>query len=162
MKPTLYLFSLSLLLLLVGCQSNDAQVSPVQEEQASLSQPTEKWKLTQVVYTSMIAGQANTTAQPPYEEMLELKADGTFRRYRSNGYEAIGTYSAKQYSADEQGFLATFEDKSQAYHDLPGYRQYSHAEGQVYFRQVKADQLVESYQAADGPSFVYQKLKEQE
>jgi hypothetical protein len=68
----------------------------------------------------------------------------------------------KQYSNDEQGFLAAFDDKTLTYHDLPGYRQYSYTEGQVYFRQVSAEQLVESYIAADGPSFVYRKIKEQE
>jgi hypothetical protein len=112
-----------------------------------------------VVYTSIVSGQANTATEPPYEEILELKADGTFRRYRSTGYEATGTYLAKQYSAGEQGFIATFNDKSLTYHDLPGYRQYSHAEGQVYFRQVSAEQLVETYIATDGPSFVYQRIK---
>ncbi len=118
MKTLLYLFSLSFMLLVLGCK--DSQVRPIQEQQARLSQSTEKWKLAQVVYTSMVSGQVNTPTAPPYEEILELKADGTFRRYRSTGYEATGTYLAKQYSLEEQGFLASFDDKTLAYHDLPG------------------------------------------
>lgn len=154
MKTLLYWLSLPLVLLIFSCQSSDENITPVQI--------MGKWKLIQVSYTSMIAGQPDSTISPPYEEILELRADSTFRRYRSTGYEATGTFSLRQYGRDEVGILANFTDKTLSYHDLPDYRQFSYTEGQVYFRQVELDILVESYMASDGPSFYYQKIKDQE
>ncbi len=162
MKALLYLLSLLFMLLVSGCQSTENQMTPPTKDQISRTLVTEKWKLTEVVYTSMVAGKANSSTPPPYEEILELKADSTFRRYRSTGYEATGTYTFKQYGADDYGFIATFNNKTLSYHDMPGYRQYSHAEGQVYFRKQGENKLVESYIAADGPSFVYGKVTNQD
>lgn len=154
MKSLLYLFLLPLLFLMSSCQSENDNVSP--------SEITEKWKLTQIVYTSTIAGKLNTPIAPPYEEIFELKADGTFRRYRSTGYEATGTYSVKQYSTNEYGYLAIFDDNTLTYHELADYRQYSFTKGQVYLRQLSTDVLVESYIAADGPAFYYHKIEGRE
>ena len=111
-------------------------------------------------YTNMIAGQADKPVPPPYEEILELKSDSTFRRHRSTGYEATGTYAVKKYAPDDYGFLTTFNDKALSYHELPGFRQNSFTEGQVYFRQLEPNVLVESYVAADGPAFYYHRVQD--
>ena len=154
MKTRLYSFCLPLMFLLLSCQPKDNQ--PVSSPLVG------KWKLTKVEYTSMLAGKPNKVVAPPYEEIFELKADSTFRRYRSTGYEATGTYSARQYSAEERGILATFNDKSLSYHELPGHRQNSFTQGQVFLQQVEPGLLMESYVAADGPSFYYQKTTDKE
>ncbi|HEX8528952.1 MAG TPA: hypothetical protein VF646_02980, partial [Cytophagales bacterium] len=91
-----------------------------------------------------------------------LRADSTFRRVRSNGYQATGKYTTKRFGPDDEGILATFDDPALSYHELPGYRQNSMTEGHVYLRQQGPGVLVESYVAADGPAFYYEQVKERE
>jgi len=110
----------------------------------------------------MIAGQADKPVPPPYEEILELKSDSTFSRHRSTGYAPTGTYTVKRYAPDDYGILATFNDKTLSYHELPDFRQHSFTEGQVYFRQLELNVLVESYVAADGPAFYYHRIQGKE
>ena len=172
MKDIVYAFPVLLLLLLAGCQSNGNQQAadnpPAGADTASTEAQTtdspvvERWKLTRVVQTSMIAGKADTSSAPPYEETIELRADSTFRRTRSNGYQATGKYTTRQFGPGDQGILATFDDPKLSYHELPGYRQNSATEGEVYLRQESPGVLVESYVAADGPAFYYEKVKERE
>jgi hypothetical protein len=97
---------------------------------------------------------------PPYQETIEFRADSTFRRFRSNGYEATGKYTTRRFGPDDQGILATFDDPKLSYHELSGTRQNSATEGEVYLRQQGPDVLVESYVASDGPAFYYEKVKE--
>lgn len=172
MKNIAYAFPVLLVLLLAGCQSNGNQQStdnpPAGADTASTAAQTpgpavvERWKLARVVQTSMVAGKADTSTAPPYEETIELRADSTFRRTRSNGYEATGTYTTQRFGPDDQGILARFDNPELSYHELPGYRQNSTTEGEVYLRQQGPDVLVESYVAADGPAFYYEKTKERE
>ncbi len=173
MKDILYLIPLLFVLILVGCQSpGDKQSGEVaqggadstrgREAKTADSPVVERWKLTRVVQTSMIAGKADTSIAPPYEETIEFRADSTFRRFRGNGYEATGRYTTKRFGPDDQGILATFDDPKLSYHELSGTRQHSNTEGEVYLRQQGPDVLVESYVASDGPAFYYEKVKERE
>lgn len=170
MKNILYAFSLLLVLLPAGCQSNGNQQSTENRgagadttaTAAAASPVVERWKLTRVVQTSMLAGKTDTASAPPYQETIELRADSTFRRTRSNGYAATGTYTTKRFGPGDQGILATFDDPTLSYHELPGFRQNSATEGQVYLRQESPGVLVESYVAADGPAFYYEKVQERE
>jgi hypothetical protein len=165
MKAIVYAFAL---LLLAGCQSDGNQQSTDNqttradslstEAQTDASPVVERWKLTRVVQTSMVAGKADTSTAPPYEETIELLADSTFRRTRSNGYQATGKYTTKRFGPGDQGILATFDDPKLSYHELPGFRQNSATEGEVYLRQESPGVLVESYVAADGPAFYYEKV----
>lgn len=152
MKVRFFSFFLLFTLFMGGCQSKDNKVST-----ATIG---ERWKLVEVRYANMMAGQSDKLMPPPYEEILELKRDSTFRRHRSTGYEATGTYTTQRYAPDDYGILATFHDKTLSYHELPGLRQDSFTEGQVYFRQIEPDVLVESYVAADGPAFYYHRIKD--
>ncbi len=171
MKIICCVLPLLLGLFVASCQSSDNQqtnqatpppTDSVPGAQTTGSPVVERWKLTRVVQTSMIAGKADTSMAPPYEETLELRADSTFRRVRSNGYQATGKYTTKRFGPDDQGILATFDDPTLSYHELPGYRQNSMTEGEVYLRQQGPGVLVESYVAADGPAFYYEKVKERE
>jgi hypothetical protein len=165
------LLPLLCVLILGSCQPNqnqqtaDANQPPADSAQGAKtagSPVVERWKLTRVVHTSMIAGKADTSSAPPYQETIELRADSTFRRFRSNGYEATGKYTTRRFGPDDQGFLATFDDPKLSYHELSGTRQNAATEGEVYLRQQGPDVLVESYVAADGPTFYYEKVKERE
>jgi hypothetical protein len=172
MKLIAYALPVLLMLLLANCQSTQTKETPDDRQADTSNAPTaakttdpavvERWKLTRVVQPSMIAGKADTSAAPPYQETIELRADSTFRRTRSNGYEATGKYTTKRFGPDDQGILARFDDPKLSYHELPGYRQNSHTEGEVYLRQQGPGVLVESYVAADGPAFYYEKIKERE
>ena len=113
-------------------------------------------------YANMMAGQSDKSVPLPYEEILELNSDSTFKRHRSTGYEATGTYTVKRYAPDDYGILATFNDKTLSYHELPDFRQDSFTEGQVYFRQLEPNVLVENYVAADGPAFYYHRVQDRE
>lgn len=154
MKAILFSFSLSFTLFVCACQPKDSQVATTSSG--------ERWKLVEVRYASMIAGQSDKSVPLPYEEMLELKSDRTFSRQRSTGYAATGTYAVKRYAPDDYGILATFDDKTLSYHELPDFRQHSFTEGQVYFRQLEPNVLVESYVAADGPAFYYHRVQGEE
>jgi hypothetical protein len=124
-----------LVLLLAGCQSNQTRETPDDRPADTGNAPTpaettgpavvERWKLTRVVQPSMIAGKADTSSAPPYQETIELRADSTFRRTRSNGYEATGKYTTRRFGPDDQGILATFDDPKLSYHELSGTRQNS-------------------------------------
>ncbi len=156
-----------LVLLLASCHSPNNQQAPDDQPagptnapmgaKTAAAQVVERWKLTRVVQPSMIAGKADTSSAPPYQEIIELRADSTFRRTRSNGYAATGKYTTKRFGPGDEGLLATFDDPKLSYHELPGYRQNSHTEGEVYLRQESPGVLVESYAAADGPAFYYEK-----
>jgi hypothetical protein len=163
MKILLYTFSVLLLLTALGCGSKEADVSPGSDPAAS-SSLAGKWQLVHVQPTSMIAGQPVTPQAPPYQEIFELKTEGTFRRTRSNGYEATGTYTLVRYGADDYGILATFDNPGLSYHELPGHpdKIRSYTEGQVYLRQTQPGVLSESYMASDGPSFIYRPAAAQE
>jgi hypothetical protein len=171
MKNIAYAFPVLLLLLLAGCQSDGNQHTdnpPAGADTASTAAQTpdpavvERWRLARVVQTSMVAGKADTSTAPPYEETIELRADSTFRRTRSNGYAATGKYTTKRFGPGDEGLLATFDDPKLSYHELPGFRQHSATEGEVYLRRESPGVLVESYVAADGPAFYYEKVKERE
>ena len=127
MKSLFSAIFLVLVFITSSCQSQDDVISP--------AGVAGKWQLTKVQATSMMANEPSTAQEPPYQEFFELKADGTFRRYRSNGYEATGTFAPVNYGADDQGILLTFADPELTYHDLPSFRQYSYTKGQVYLRQ---------------------------
>lgn len=173
MKEILSLIPLLCVLILTGCQSPEGKQSgEVQQAGADStrgggaktagSPVVERWKLTRVVQTSMIAGKADTSVAPPYQETIEFRADSTFRRIRSNGYEATGKYTTKRFGPDDQGILAIFDDPALSYHELSGTRQHSATEGEVYLRQQGPGVLVESYVASDGPAFYYEQVKERE
>jgi hypothetical protein len=160
MKALLSIFSLLILLTALGCGSQEDVVSPgggTELAASSLAALVGKWQLDHVQPTSMIAGQPSTPQPPPYRETFELKADSTFRRTRSNGYQATGKYTFVQYGPGDQGILATFDNPELSYHELPGHpgKFWSYAKGQVYLRQTGPGVLTESYMATDGPSFVY-------
>lgn len=151
MKSLLSTLFLILVFLTSSCQSQDEVISP--------AGVAGQWQLTEVQPTSMLANQPSTPQEPPYQETIAIKADGTFRRYRSTGYEATGTYAPVNYGADDQGILLTFSDPESTYHDLPGFRQYSYTKGQVYLRRGKPGEFIESYMATDGYTFFYQKIE---
>ena len=116
--------------------------------------------MTGVEYVSQIAGQPSLPPQsPPYEETYEFRSDSTFKRYRSDGYQAMGTYSTQRYGEDERGIVVTFDDKELSYHELSHGKIYSHQKGQVYLRQTEPNVLVESYVASDGPAFHYRRVE---
>jgi hypothetical protein len=173
MKDILYLIPLLCVLVLAGCQSPEGKQSGDAQQagadstggggaKTAGSPVVERWKLARVVHTSMIAGKADTSSAPPYQETIEFRADSTFRRVRSNGYEATGKYTTRRFGPDDQGLLATFDDPKLSYHELSGTRQNSATEGEVYLRQQGPGVLVESYVASDGPAFYYEKVKERE
>lgn len=172
MKIILYSLPLLLVLVLAGCQAGQDKQTPDDQQPPAADSPggakttdspvVQTWKLTRVVQTSMIAGKRDTASAPPYQETLELRADSTFRRTRSNGYVATGKYTTKQFGPGDQGILATFDDPKLSYHELSGQRQNAMTEGEVYLRQESPDVLVESYVAADGPAFYYQRVKARE
>jgi hypothetical protein len=110
----------------------------------------------------MIAGKADTSSAPPYQETIELRADSTFRRTRSNGYEATGKYTTKRFGPDDQGILATLRRPQAELPRVAGLPAEFTTEGEVYLRQQGPGVLVESYVAADGPAFYYEKVKERE
>jgi len=158
MKILLYSCSLLMLLTSLGCAPNEAPVSPeAGSAPASSASLVGKWQLVHFRHTSMVAGKPGKPEAPPYQETFELKADSTFRRYRSNGYEATGTYTFVQYGPEDYGVLATFDNPDLSYHQLPGQpdKIRSYTKGQVYLRQTGPGVLVESYAASDGPSFHY-------
>jgi hypothetical protein len=161
MKTSMGVFSLLILITALGCGSKEDFVSPEEAGTklgaSSLASIIGKWQLDHVQPTSMIAGQTGTSQAPPYRETFELKADSTFRRTRSNGYEATGKYTFVRYGPDDQGILATFDNPELSYHELPGHpdKIWSYTKGQVYLRQTESGVLTESYMASDGPSFVY-------
>ena len=102
----------------------------------------------------MIAGETENKADSSkllrrYTEIYEFNADSTFRKYRSDKWEAKGTYTSKYFSDDDYGIIATYNNKELSYSK----------EAQVYFRKVELDLLVESYMASDGPSYYYQRIK---
>ncbi len=155
-----------MLLTVLGCGSKEDVVSP-EGAGTALAEPATvvgKWQLVHVQYTSMIAGQPTTLRAPLYQETFEFKADSTFRRTRSNGYVATGTYTFVRHGADDSGILATFDNPELSYHEVPGFTHkfYSSTKGQVYFRQNEPGVLVESYVAFDGPSFIYRPQADQE
>ncbi len=161
MKIILYSFSLLMLLTGLGCASNEDTVSPeANSAPASSTSLIGKWQLTHFQHTSMVAGTPAKPEAPPYQETFELNADSTFRRYRSNGYEATGTYTFVQYGAGDSGILATFDNPGLSYHALPGQpgKIHSYTRGQVYLRHTGPGVLVESYAASDGPSFHYRQV----
>ncbi len=161
MKTLLRILSLLILLTALGCGSKEDIVFPEDAgttlNASSLASIIGKWQLEHVQPTSMIARQPSTSQVPPYRETFELKADSTFRRTRSNGYEATGKYTFVRYGPDDQGILATFDNPELSYHELPGQpdKIWSYTKGQVYLRQTEPGVLTESYLASDGPSFVY-------
>lgn len=158
MKTLLTIFPMLILLTALGCGSKDDLISPeAGTGPAASSSVIGRWQLDHVQPTSMVAGKPSTPQAPPYRETWELKADSTFRRTRSNGYEATGKYTFVQYGPGDQGILATFDNPQLSYHDLPGYpgKIWSYTKGQVYLRQTNPGVLTESYMASDGPSFVY-------
>jgi hypothetical protein len=164
MKILLYFFSL-LLLTVAGCASDESTVFPeANSTPASAASLAGKWQLIHFAHTSMVAGKPGKPETPPYQETIEFRADSTFRRYRSNGYEATGTYTFVQYGAGDSGILATFDNPDLSYHELPGQpdKIRSYAEGKVYLRQTGPGVLVESYAASDGPSFHYRQSVTQE
>ena len=152
MKTLLFSFHLLLFCLALGCQPKE-DVTP--------TQIAGKWKLTGVLYRSQIAGQPSSPPQsPPYEEAYEFKSDNTFKRYRSNGYQATGTYAAQHYGEDDHGIVVAFDDEELSYHELVSYKVYSYEKGKVYLRQTGPDVLIESYIASDGPEFQYRRVKD--
>ncbi len=158
MKIFLYSFSLLMLLTGLGCASDENTVSPeASSVPASAASLAGKWQLAHFLHTGMVAGKPGKPETPPYQETFEFRADSTFRRYRSNGYEATGTYTFVQYGAGDSGILATFDNPDLSYHELPGQpgKIRSYAKGKVYLRQTGPGVLVESYAASDGPSFHY-------
>jgi len=146
-------FYLILIPILVSCQSKEN----------TLDRPsiTGKWQLIKIVPTSMIAGKAGTPSTPSYTEIYEFKADSTFRRYRSTGYEATGTYVVELANTNHT-IIATFANKELNFHDLPGQKYYPYTNELVYFEHTEPDVLMESYMASDGPSFYYQRIREKE
>ncbi len=140
-------------LLVLSCQSKEGNTTS--------SETIEKWKLVKITETGLMPEREISSL--PYEEIYEFKSDSTFRRYRSNGYEATGTYSVQHYGQDDYGFIAKFDDTESSYHELPPYgKLYSYTKGQVYLKQSKLDELIESYIASDGPSFYYLKVKDKD
>lgn len=144
-------FLLLLLGVLTSCQSQEEDIKP--------SDLTGRWQLVSIVHTSMVAGQPDASENPPYQELLLLDSDNTFKRSRSTGYEATGTYRAQQYDKGDRGVLLHFENGELSYHQLSGNRVNSYQRGEVYLRQEQPDVLVESYKASDGPSFIYHRVK---
>jgi hypothetical protein len=155
-----------ILLSALGCGSKEDVIAPegAGTALAQSSSVVGKWQLVGVQPTSMIAGKPATIQAPPYGETFELRADSTFRRTRSNGYAATGTYTFVQYGPQDYGILATFDNPQLSYHELPGHpdKFRSYTEGQVYLRQTEPGVLVESYVASDGPSFIYRQQAAQE
>src|SRR4051812_24185483 len=133
MKTFLSLISLLLSFMLVlSCQSKVDNITP--------SETIEKWKLVKITETGLMPEREMPSL--PYEEIYEFKSDSTFRRVRSNGYEATGTFSVQHYGQDEYGFIARFDDNELGYQELPPYGKiYPYSKGQVYLRQLKSDEL---------------------
>ncbi len=165
MKILAYSLALLILLAASGCGSKEDTVSPASgTDRAASTSVVGKWQLVHVQPTSMISGQPATPQAPPYREIFELKADGTFRRTRSDGYEATGKYTFVRYGEADYGILATFDNPELSYHELPGQpgKFASYTKGQVYLRQTEPGVLAESYVATDGPSFIYRPAAEQD
>ena len=147
--PSLFL----LLLVVASCQSEKDNVAP--------STVTGKWLLTKIVPTNKIAAKASTPVTLPYTETYEFKADSTFRRYRSNGYEATGTYSFVRNNAGEQAIIISFDDPDLNFYELHGFKHssFSQSKEQLYLSLPTSDELTENHISHDGPIFYYQKVE---
>ena len=86
MKTLLSSCWLLLLLLMAGCQSKEATVSP-----ASI---TGKWQLTKVEFGSPATVLSGDSL--PYQEVYTFNADFTFTNYRSTSGETTGTYTSQE------------------------------------------------------------------
>ncbi len=148
MKKVFLPCCLLLFSLLFSCQSSTDSISPED------SKVSEKWRLVKIIATGLTPGYEIPL---PYKETYEFNSDGTFRRYRSNGYKATGTYRDTLLSGNELYLVVTFDNPELGYHDLGWFK---HPKAEVYLRKNEANELVESYIASDGPAFYYQKIED--
>lgn len=148
MKKVLLPCCLLLFSLLFSCQSVIDSISP------EAGKASEKWCLVQIIATGLTPAHAIPL---PYEETYEFNSDGTFLRYRSNGYKATGTYRDTLLSGSEPYIVVTFDNPELGYHDLGWFK---HPKAEVYLRKNESNELVESYIASDGPAFYYQKIQD--
>lgn len=152
MKNILTAFLLIFMLSVAGCQTKEDGVEPVHI--------SGKWQLVRVEGTNMIANQPPSPPMDlPYQEIIEFKADSTFTRSRSNGYEATGSYTIVRNSNNNYEVQVTFTNSDLNYHDFPGFRQFSSSHGKLYLQQIKSDELVEDHRSHDGYNLFYQKVK---
>jgi hypothetical protein len=150
MKIVLLPFYLLLLGLVFSCQSSEERVSP--EAGTTPAQVSEKWRLVKIIGTGLSPAHEIPFS---YEETYEFRANGTFRRYRSTGYEATGTYKDTLYDGNAPYVVVTFDQPELGYHGLSWFK---HPKAKVSLSKRKGNELVESYIAFDGPEFYYQKI----
>lgn len=142
MKTLLFALCLLSFLLFSNCQSNDqAHTAP---------QITGKWRLIKLEHGW--TGKTILAQTLPYQEIYEFNADNTFRKYRTDGWVATGTYAKKQLE-EQNYFEAAFEKQ-----DLSS----GCTAGKAYLQQLESDLLIEDNLACDGPKLYYQRVKDEE
>ena len=150
MKPSFRFVLWLLPFLVLSCQSEHVDEKKIETQMVGT------WQLAEIISHSMIAGQPDQTTKPSVDEFYHFYSDNTFKRTRSSGYEATGTYAFKEFSADESGVLLTFDSKDLCFHEVYN-TQVSHPQ-EIFIRQTGTTSISESYIAADGPTYRYEKI----
>lgn len=148
MKSFILSFSLVFFFLFSACESNKAEL-----KDTSL---TGQWQLSQLMHGW--TGEIVKAETLPYLEYYQFNADGSFRKYTSQGLETTGTYTVRQINTGELEIPLTFvEETDQDKKAL----QFS-CGGKLTLLLNKTEGLTESNLPCDGPKKYYRKLKEQE
>ncbi len=129
MKTLLSFCWILVLLLMAGCKSNEAAVSP---------SFTGKWQLTKVEFS--YSGRVLSGDSLPYQEVYTFNADFTFTHYRSTSGETTGTYTSQEDKVNQYKVIELFT--AQSLNPDPNFHSIHRAQGLFYFYESQPDVLI--------------------